>query len=67
MGITAILVWFVHTHMAATQCIYSINGEENHFESDFESGMVVGARQASLNISDTAGLLDFYTERPGYK
>ncbi len=29
--------------------------------SDFESGMVVGARRAGLRISKTADLLNFHT------
>ncbi len=58
--------------MAATQCIYASRcGEEDlKFKpsirmgkkgilSDFESGMVVGARRAGLSISKTADLLGF--------
>ncbi len=35
------------------------NGEENGDLSDFERGMVVGARRAGLSISKTADLLGF--------
>ncbi len=59
--------------MAATQCIYASRcGEEDLLKfkpsirmgkkgdlSDFESGMVFGARRAGLSISKTADLLGF--------
>ncbi len=59
--------------MAATQCIYESRcGEDDFLKfqpsirmgkkrdlSDFERGMVVGARRAGLSISKTADLLGF--------
>ncbi len=62
-----------HNHMAATQCIYASRcGKDDLLKfkpsmrmgkkrdlSDFERGMVVGARRAGLSISNTADLLGF--------